>query len=132
MTESMKPGCYKVEDKNQGSFNGSIIHITEIHDNSPEDTINSRRIVKGTIKLSKTYNNNFKKAAYKVTGGNLGDNAYVFNSTDNNSILFTCPDKGIYIAKIVRCPEEGGRRRKTVRNKRKLRVRKTKSSNKRR
>lgn len=131
MTDTMKPGCYIVEDTTQ--LNGTIIYIESIDNPIAGNSIKSRRYVKGTVELSEKYKNTFRNAPYKAKNGSLGNNAFVYDSTDKKHILLIDGENALINAKIVPCPiKEGGRRRKTFRNKRKLRLRKTKSANKRR
>ena len=137
----MTAGSYIVDDPKAKYLNRSIIHIERFVEPpsdyfvSPiaEDSRKSRRYVIGTVEISKEYNNIFSKAPYKEETGSLGDNAYVFDSKDKKSTLLVSGVKGLFGVIIKPCPtKEGGRRRKTLRNKRKLRLRKTKSANKRR
>jgi hypothetical protein len=122
MTANMEIGWYIVDHPAETILNGSIIHITEFVKPTPEDSIKGKRYVKGTV-----------KAPREDKGVTLGDDAFVFDSTDKKekSIKFMSSDNGLYSV-TIKPIKEGGRRRKTFRNKRKLRLRKTKSANKRR
>ena len=135
MTDGMTIGWYIVDDPNQGKLNGTKIYISSITEPETQSYIPGKKIVQGGITFLKEYKREFTYAINKntVTDGDLGINAYVFDSTDKKSILLVSGDKGLFGVKIKPRPSnEGGRRRKTLRNKRKLRLRKTKSSNKRR
>ena len=135
MTAKMESGWYIVDDPKQGNLNGTKIYISLITKPDTESYIPGKKIVQGGITFSEEYKKEFSYAINKntVTDGDLGTNAYVFDSKDKKSTLLVSGVKGLFGVIIKPCPtKEGGRRRKTLRNKRKLRLRKTKSANKRR
>ena len=126
MTAKMESGWYIVDDPNQGKLNGTKIYISSITEPETQSYIPGKKIVQGGITFS-------EKSPYKNKTATLGNRAFIFESTYDKNILLTDWNHNLFNAIIVPYSiNEGGRRRKTFRNKRKLRLRKTKSANKRR